>query len=218
MQVNKLGFETSFPIDFFIDLNNLSKRKKFNCYGEPYSATETFITNFCKIWDCSFCHGCTKGVFVFKKLGFVLKFNTADNRANCTEEYEAYNCAKKYGVERICAPVDIFYTAPNGEKFYIQPFAHIFEDYEVYATIEEMFRKKKFCERKIQQYSDSFAFSGGLSTVFWKRCVQYYGWKFMQKVQEWAEECKVEDLHDGNVGVVGNNRPVLIDYGGAYFL
>ena len=81
-----------------------------------------------------------------------------------------------------------------------------------------MFHKKKFCERKIQQYSDSFAFSDGLSAVFWKRCVQYYGWKFMQKVQEWAEECKVEDLHDGNVGVVGNNRPVLIDYGGAYFL
>ena len=218
MQVNKLGFETSFPIGFFIDLNNLSKRKKFNRYGEPCGATKTFIANFCKTWDCSFHHGCTKGVFVFEKLGFVLKFNTTDLRANCTEEYEAYNCAKKHGVERICAPVDIFYTAPNGEKFYIQPFAHTFEDYEVYEVIEEMFRKKKFCERKIQQYSDSFAFSYGLSTVFWKRCVQYYGWKFMQKVQEWAEECQVEDLHDGNVGVVGNNRPVLIDYGGAYFL
>ena len=218
MQVNKLGFETSFPIDFFIDLNNISKRKKFNRYGEPYSATKTFITNFCKTWDCSFNHGCTKGVFVFKKLGFVLKFNTTNQRANCTEEYEAYNCAKKHGVERICAPVDIFYTAPNGEKFYIQPFAHIFEDYEVYATIEKMFHKKKFCERKIQQYSDSFGVSGELSTVCWKRCVQDYGWKFMRKVQGWAEECQVGDLHDGNVGVVGNNRPVLIDYGGAYFL
>lgn len=218
MQVNKLGFETSFPIGFFIDLNNLGKKKKFDRYGEPYSVTKTLITNFCKTWDCSFHHGCTKGVFVFKKLGFVLKFNTTNLRANCTEEYEAYNCAKKHGVERICAPVDIFYTAPNGEKFYIQPFAHILEDYEVYAAIEEMFRKKKFCERKIQRYSDSFAFSGGLSTAFWKRCVQYYGWKFMRKVQEWAEECQVEDLHEGNVGVVGNNRPVLIDYGGAYFL
>ena len=40
----------------------------------------------------------------------------------------------------------------------------------------------------------------------------------MRKVQGWAEECQVGDLHDGNVGVVGNNRPVLIDYGGAYFL
>ena len=218
MQVNKLGFETSFPIDFFIDLNNLSKRKKFNRYGEPYSTTKTFITNFCKTWDCSFNHGCTKGVFVFKKWGFVLKFNTTNQRASCTEEYEAYNCAKKHGVERICAPVDIFYIAPNGEKFYIQPFAHIFEDYEVYATIEEMFRKKKFCERKIQRYSDSFAASDELSLDFWRRCVQYYGWKFMRKVQGWAEECQVGDLHDGNVGVVGNNRPVLIDYGGAYLL
>lgn len=218
MQVNKLGFETSFPINFFIDLNNLDKEKKFGDWGEPCSVTKTFIDNFRKTWGCSFHHGCTKGVFVFEKLGFVLKFNITNERANCTEEYEAYNCAKKHGVERICAPVDIFYTAPNGEKFYIQPFVHTLNDPEVYATIEEMFRKKKFCERKIQRYRDSFACSGGLSTIFWQRCVQYYGWKFMRKVQEWAKECQVEDLHDGNVGVVGNNRPVLIDYGGAYFL
>ena len=218
MQVNKLGFETSFPISFFIDLNILAKEKKFDRWGEPYGSTKTFIANFRKTWGCSFNSGCTKGVFIFKKLGFVLKFNITDKRANCTEEYEAYNCAKKHGVERICAPVDIFYTAPNGEKFYIQPFARTFENDEVYEAIEKMFREKKFRKRKIQRYGDSFNYSYGLSLVFWQRCVQYYGWKFMRKVQEWAEECQVEDLHDGNVGVVGNNRPVLIDYGGAYFL
>lgn len=218
MQVNKLGFKTSFPIGFFIDLNYIASKNIFDDYGHLLKSAESSISDFCATWDCSYNSGCTKGVFIFEKLGFVLKFNINEQRANCNEEYEAYCNAIAYGVERICAPINIFYTTPSGKKFYIQPLARVFDDPQTYVAIKEMFRYKKFCERKVQQYSESFNYSYGLSPVFWKRCIQYYGWKFMRKVQQWAEDCQVEDLHDGNVGVVGNNRPVLIDYGGAYYL
>lgn len=218
MQVNKLGFNTSFPVDFFIDLHHIALKGDFSKSGVPWGSTKSLISDFCATWGCNFDSGCTKGVFVFEELGFVLKFNINEQRANCNEEYEAYCNAIAYGVERICAPINIFYITPSGKKFYIQPLARILDDPQTYGAIEEMFRDKKFCERKVQQYGESFNFSYGLSPVFWKRCIQYYGWKFMRKVQQWAEDCQVEDLHDGNVGVVGNNRPVLIDYGGAYYL
>lgn len=218
MQINKLGFNVSFPVDFFIDLHYIALKGGFDNHGRPLGLTKSLISDFCSAWGCSFDSGCTKGVFAFKELGFVLKFSINDSRASCNEEYEAYCYAKEYGVERICAPVDIFYSTPSGKKFYIQPLARIFDDPQTYVAIEEMFRNKKFCERKVKQYSESFNYSYGLSPVFWKRCIQYYGWKFMRKVQEWAEDCLVEDLHDGNVGVVGNNRPVLVDYSGAYRL
>ena len=220
MRIDKLGFKISFPIDFFVELNEFAKRKSFNSCGQPDSTyTKNFIRNFCEAWGATYAHGVTKGVFVFENLGFVLKFNIVDNRANCTQEYEAYLRAKYYKVDRICMPIDVFYTAPCGERFFIQPFAQVMEENEdIYFAIEDLFRERKFCERKIERFSESFSYCENVPLSFWKRCVQYYGWKFMRRVRQWADNCCVEDLHEGNIGVVGNLRPVLVDYSGAYYL
>ena len=163
--------------------------------------------------NCRTSSGATRRVFIFPKLGVVIKF-PYDNHNYCEQEVAFYESAKEYGVEKLLLPIEKVGETKGGIPLYIQP---------IYKyTIEEMGwgnrdkvskRTGKTCNYKIiRKITRGCYYSPNSDWV--KRATQLYGKKFMLSFEKWTKAHRINDLHDQNVGYIGNLRPVLIDYAG----
>lgn len=123
-------------------------------------------------------------------------------------------CKKKYGIEKLLLPIEKVGETKRGIPLYIQP---------IYKyTIEEMgwknkdkihTRMRKTRNHKIvRKIARGCCYSPDSDWV--ARATQLYGKKFMLSFEKWTIAHHVNDLHDQNVGYIGNFRPVLIDYAG----
>lgn len=162
---------------------------------------------------CDVGSGATRRVFIFPKLGVVIKF-PCDNHDYCAQEVAFYESAKSYGVEKMLLPIEKVGVTKSGIPLYIQPIYR--------TTVEEMDWRKR---DKIWQRTKSTSKISTLKAVsrgcyyspnreWLARAIQIYGKKFMRSFEQWTRVHRVNDLHTQNIGYIGNYRPVLIDYAG----
>lgn len=95
MKITKLKFETDFPIDFFLALNTCPRNKE-----ERYM----WAINFAKEWGLEVHSGMTRVAFVFDDFAIKLDINSTTN--GCEEEYERFQVAREYEVERILLTIE----------------------------------------------------------------------------------------------------------------
>ena len=142
---------------------------------------------------------------------FVIKIDHCEygDVGACYRESCIYEDAKAYGVEKVLLPIvewlDI--GLPNG-SLYIQQKA------------EYLWRNMPDdLERKVEQiYRDSEEVPPDMDLSRCStRCICYlinfYGKDFVRKMVEWADKCRVNDLHGSNCGFIGE-MPKLLDYAG----
>ena len=162
---------------------------------------------------CKISSGATRRVFIFPKLGVVIKFPD-ESYDYCEQEVKFYESAKTYGVERLLLPIEKVGITKGGIPLYIQPIYR--------CTINEMDRdrQKGVAERFKKTRKDAIVRAVGRGCYYspnrdWlARAIQLYGKKFMRSFEAWTNAHHVNDLHSQNIGYVGNFRPVLIDYAG----
>ena len=163
--------------------------------------------------NCKVSSGATRRVFIFPKLGVVIKFPD-ESTDYCEQEVRFYESAKAYGVERLLLPIEKVGVTKGGIPLYIQPIYKF--------TIAEMgYRQQERVAnrfRKTRKVATVGAVSRGCYYVpnrdWVARAIQIYGKKFMRSFEEWTNTNHVNDLHSQNIGYIGNFRPVLIDYAG----
>ena len=173
--------------------------------------------------------GATKGVLIFEQLGFVIKIPFCRNSEDCeyNSAYGEYECcyftgadtdngwdyceaeANKYeraeeeGLAQCFAKTKKIGDI-DGYPIYMQELADIYKsiDYQSSHTEEDSRQVSSICNSNnfymfnIEWLSDAF---------------HYYGEKMFHKLLEFIRTVGINDLHDGNIGYIGN-RPVLVDY------
>lgn len=173
--------------------------------------------------------GATKGVLIFEQLGFVIKIPFCRNTEDCyyNSAYGEYECCYFTGADtdngwNYCeAEADKYERAEteglaqcfaktekigdiDGYPIYMQELADIYKsiDYQSSHTEEDSRQVSSICNSNnfymfnIEWLSDAF---------------HYYGEKVFHKLLEFIRTVGINDLHDGNIGYIGN-RPVLVDY------
>jgi hypothetical protein len=162
---------------------------------------------------CKTSSGATRRVFIFPKLGVVIKFPD-ESTDYCEQEVRFYESAKAYGVERLLLPIEKVGVTKGGIPLYIQPI-YKFTIAEMGCRQQEMVANRF---RKTRKVATVRAVSHGCyyapNKDWMARAIQLYGKKFMRSFEEWTNTNHVNDLHSQNIGYIGNFRPVLIDYAG----
>ena len=172
--------------------------------------------------------GASKGVLIFKQLGFVIKipfvgtiepdeyseeeflqeFYGAEGRDSCWDycsvEKERYEFAEIEGIE-MCLAQTKFLTTIQDHPIYMQEYATMY-NYGGSSCHSDADKNtvKQICSDK---HYDCFH-EEWLSDVF-----SFFGEKIFYKLLSWIDEYEVNDLHANNLGYI-QGRPVLVDYSG----
>lgn len=164
-------------------------------------------------WSC----GASRVAFWYKDWDFVIKIPRDDEEKDyCEIEVKHYESAKRYGVERICLPIELMRTFDNGIKFYKQTRYTCDTATAIYKKGYSKYLNNRSCtgNHKIvdKVYHDCIWINR--ADRYWvERVIQLYGKKFTHSMEAWLTENKINDLHDRNTGWL-NNRPILLDYAG----
>ena len=142
---------------------------------------------------------------------FVIKFDHCEygDVDACNRESRIYEEAKKYGVEKALLPIvewlDI--GLPNGSLYIQQKAEYLWRNMpnDLYDKIEQIYRDSKEVPFDIEL--------SRCTTKCICYLIKFYGEDFVRKMVEWADKCRVNDLHGGNCGFVGE-APMLLDYAG----
>jgi len=215
------------------DLDEILEALSYGTFDENDEAdfysivVQPFSEKYKKPFD--YATGATKGVLIFEQLGFVIKIPFCRNSEDCeyNSTYGEYECcyftgadtdngwdyceaeANKYeraeeeGLAQCFAKTKKIGDI-DGYPIYIQELADIYKsiDYQSSHTEEDSRQVSSICNSNnfymfnIEWLSDAF---------------HYYGEKMFHKLLEFIRTVGINDLHDGNIGYIGN-RPVLVDY------
>lgn len=215
------------------DLDEILEALSYGTFDENDEAefypvvVQPFSEKYKKPFD--YATGATKGVLIFKQLGFVIKIPFCRNTEECyyNSNYSDYECcyftgadadngwdyceaeANKYERAEEEGVAECFAKTKkigdiDGYPIYIQELAEIYKsiDYQSSHTEEDSRQVSSICNSNnfymfnIEWLSDAF---------------HYYGEKMFHKLLEFIRTVGINDLHDGNIGYIGN-RPVLVDY------
>lgn len=215
------------------DLDEILEALSYGTFDENDEAdfysivVQPFSEKYKKPFD--YATGATKGVLIFEQLGFVIKIPFCRNSEDCeyNSTYGEYECcyftgadtdngwdyceaeANKYeraeeeGLAQCFAKTKKIGDI-DGYPIYMQELADIYKsiDYQSSHTEEDSRQVSSICNSNnfymfnIEWLSDAF---------------HYYGEKMFHKLLEFIRIVGINDLHDGNIGYIGN-RPVLVDY------
>ena len=215
------------------DLDEILEALSYGTFDENDEAdfysivVQPFSEKYKKPFD--YTTGATKGVLIFEQLGFVIKIPFCRNSEDCeyNSTYGEYECcyftgadtdngwdyceaeANKYeraeeeGLAQCFAKTKKIGDI-DGYPIYMQELADIYKsiDYQSSHTEEDSRQVSSICNNNnfymfnIEWLSDAF---------------HYYGEKMFHKLLEFIRTVGINDLHDGNIGYIGN-RPVLVDY------
>lgn len=215
------------------DLDEILEALSYGTFDENDEAdfysivVQPFSEKYKKPFD--YATGATKGVLIFEQLGFVIKIPFCRNSEDCeyNSTYGEYECcyftgadtdngwdyceaeANKYeraeeeGLAQCFAKTKKIGDI-DGYPIYIQELADIYKsiDYQSSHTEEDSRQVSSICNSNnfymfnLEWLSDAF---------------HYYGEKVFHKLLEFIRTVGINDLHDGNIGYIGN-RPVLVDY------
>ena len=163
--------------------------------------------------------GETRYAVIFKHDDFVLKIPRYGycKEDYCQAEIHAYESAKKFRVERILLPIELYHTTTTGIAVYKQPkYSFSTSDgeynhnYDVYLDHRNTPNRRKPIVAKITNE----CYDGGRISRRWMaRVLQLYGKKFCRSFEAWTIENQVNDLHNNNTGWL-NNKPIILDYAG----
>ena len=170
-------------------------------------------------WD----NGATKGVFIFKKFGFVIKipFNYCDGEElcgayegdsdwdYCSQEKNRYANAKKFGLQGIFLETALVGRV-DGYPIYIQPIAQSLTNlgYEFSSNRKTSKDDMKTIQMIIEENNFGCIDSAWEADIF-----AMYGGKYYHKFKNFIKENYIEDLRNDNIGYVGL-KPVILDYAG----
>ena len=161
--------------------------------------------------NCQFHSGVTRYALVFPKERLVFKFCYSGRKDYCVQEFQNYQIAKTYRVERCLLPVELAFEI-DGIKVFCQPmYTKCVGDMsnDEYDIVD---RKIQHVPHKIYRKVRQGCYSAPPEN-WTKRAIQIYGKAFMKSFQLWTHDCCVDDLHSGNVGWLGK-QPIIIDYAG----
>lgn len=215
------------------DLDEILEALSYGTFDENDEAdfysivVQPFSEKYKKPFD--YATGATKGVLIFEQLGFVIKIPFCRNSEDCyyNSAYGEYECcyftgadtdngwdyceaeANKYeraeeeGLAQCFAKTKKIGDI-DGYPIYMQELADIYKsiDYQSSHTEEDSRQVSSICNSNnfymfnLEWLSDAF---------------HYYGEKVFHKLLEFIRTVGINDLHDGNIGYIGN-RPVLVDY------
>lgn len=215
------------------DLDEILEALSYGTFDENDEAdfypivVQPFSEKYKKPFD--YATGATKGVLIFEQLGFVIKIPFCRNTEDCyyNSAYGEYECCYFTGADTdngwdYCeAEADKYERAEaeglaqcfaktkkigdiDGYPIYMQELADIYKsiDYQSSHTEEDSRQVSSICNSNnfymfnLEWLSDAF---------------HYYGEKVFHKLLEFIRTVGINDLHDGNIGYIGN-RPVLVDY------
>ena len=162
--------------------------------------------------------GETRYAVIFKHDNFVLKI---PRYGNCQEDYcqaeiRAYESAKKFHVERILLPIELYHTTTTGISIYKQPkysFSTSDGDYNL-GYDRYLDRRNTPINCSIVRKITRECYDGNRISRRWMaRVLQLYGKKFCRSFEAWTIENDVNDLHNSNTGWL-DNKPIILDYAG----
>ena len=177
---------------------------------------DDFADNHCRHIVIS--SGETRYAVIFKRDNFVLKIPRYGycKEDYCQAEIRAYESAKKFRVERILLPIELYHTTSTGIAIYKQPkYSFSTSDgeynygYDTYLSRRNTPRHKPIVNKVTSECCDG----GRISRHWMARVLQLYGKKFCRSFEAWTMENHVNDLHNRNTGWL-NNKPIILDYAG----
>jgi hypothetical protein len=134
----------------------------------------------------------------------------------CQVEMHNYERACAYGIERVCLPLEVVFTNVYGLTFYKQTRYSMStadgnrKDYRKYLIKRHI---EDIAGKKLVNVARESCYKARLDRYWTSRVIQLYGKKFMRSFESWTQECKINDLHNGNTGWL-NHKPILLDYAG----
>jgi hypothetical protein len=143
---------------------------------------------------------------------FVIKFDHCEynDSGACYREVEAYQKAKEYGIEEFLLPIAewIDIGLPNGCLYVQQKADYLWrhKPEKLSREIEQIYRDTDdglLCDLDLPKTPSAFI----------AYIIKCFGKDFVRRVVKWADKCRVNDLHGGNCGFVGET-PKLLDYAG----
>ena len=162
--------------------------------------------------------GETRYAVIFKHENFVLKIPRYGycKEDYCQAEIRAYESAKKFHVERILLPIELYHTTTAGIAIYKQP-KYSFSTsegvynrgYSSYLDRRNIPHHKSIIRKITRECYDGCR----ISEQWMARVLQLYGKKFCRSFEAWTIENDVNDLHNSNTGWL-DNKPIILDYAG----
>ena len=164
--------------------------------------------------------GETRYAVVFKRDNFVLKMPRYGYE-NCKEDYcqaeiRAYESAKKFRVERILLPIELYHTTTTGIAIYKQPkYSFSTGDGEYNRCYNSYLNRRNTPYHKpiIRKVTNECYDGSRINRKWMARVLQLYGKKFCRSFEAWTMENDVNDLHNSNTGWL-DNKPIILDYAG----
>ena len=180
-----------------------------------------FMNNYTQ--PIEYASGASKGVLIFKNLGFVIKIpfaycdgcelNGAEESEYgwdyCDQEIMRYEMALNAGVQNVFLEIK-FFDYINGYPIYIQPYADIIAaltDVE-YKTLHSSSEEKDI---EFVKHIDNIENYSYLNSQWEADLYILYGIEFYKKFKLFLEKNCIYDLTSDNIGYIGKN-PILIDY------
>lgn len=163
---------------------------------------------------CQLGRGATKYCIIIPDNDFVIKFaEYPEDRDYAGDELEAYEKAEKFGVQKILPRTWFFCESSNGWKFYAQEKVDSAYDGMSRKQRNKMQKATKTASDKTVMKIRNSCFYGHVEYHWVAMATSYYGKNFMKSFEQWTHECKVNDLHDGNIGFL-RGKPVILDFSG----
>lgn len=165
----------------------------------------------------AFSSGETRMVVVFKHEDFVLKIPRYGycQEDYCLAEMRAYESGKKYRIEKILLPIELYHHTHSGIDIYKQvKYSFVTGDMDIHDYSDYLRRRNNPRNAEIVGKVRCNCYDGHRISRDWMaRVIQLYGKKFARSFENWVNENQVNDLHNYNTGWL-NNKPVLVDYAG----
>ena len=173
-------------------------------------------------YKCYISNGATKGVIVFRDLGFVIKTPLIYNCGGeeiygaggdhdwdyCEAEVENYIAAQEYGVDKCFAQIEYINSIGDTKHpIYIQEYV------ETIGVTEEMSSHTDEDINTVREIINQSPAYDYIDTNWEADLLASYGRKFYEKIKEFIYRQEINDLHKGNIGY-NSKMPILLDYSG----
>lgn len=186
-------------------------------YDISYDDLDELCDNFCH--EIFYRYGASRWCITSNDWDFVLKFPRYDDTHYnyCAKELENYKSAQAYGISDILLPLEHIYTTSTGMEIYKQA------KYSTTMTELTYEQERKLVKRVgalpscpiLDKCLAGCFDQRRISRLWLARVIQLYGKRFVSAFEAWTRECKVNDLHNSNIGFK-DGKPIILDYAGYY--
>lgn len=174
-----------------------------------------------------YAEGATKGVLIFKDLGFVIKIpysmldeykicgasDGVETWDYCSQEVCRYSMAEDEGLQDVFLETSLLGYV-FGYPIYIQPYAQIFKNMEASDISEHSYVSSDEDKEQTRSINEEYAFDD-ITNIWESEVLALYGKDYYIKLKSFISDVDINDLRTANIGYY-NNKPVLVDYAGFY--